>query len=140
MKKGYVYFIACEPMEALKIGYTKFHPRARISALQTGCPAPLKLYAHFPGSMDDERRLHQVFAPLHIQGEWFRKEGKLHDMAAYIGCTDDRAIFLDALHDCVMQGGGWMPGHKLDCDTYFKTGDWEPFRKELWNAYGPWED
>lgn len=135
---GEVYFIACLPLGAMKIGFTRSGVVNRLSALQTGCPAPLKLYACFPGTMDDERRLHEAFAPLHIQGEWFRFEGKLHHFACYLGETRDRGCFEQALHDVLMQGI-WNPSDPLDEDQYLATGNWKPFEDTLWHLFGPWE-
>lgn len=137
---SWVYFIACEPMEAVKIGFTKTSPRGRLSALQTGNPSPLKLLTYFPGSLDDERNLHLAFRPLHIHLEWFRLEGKLFDMAAYLDSPRggaSRQDFENALHDVLMQGS-WYPDHHLTADEYYDTGDWEPFRPILWEAFGPW--
>jgi hypothetical protein len=132
---GQVYFIACEPLNAVKIGFTRQGVLNRLSALQTGCPAPLKLYGCFPGTTDDEQKLHAAFKPLHIQGEWFRFEGKLVDLACYIGETRDRGIFEDALHDALMQGF-WHPESRFTEDEYLATGDWTPFRDLLRQIHG----
>jgi hypothetical protein len=139
---SYVYFIACEPMEAVKIGFTKTYPVLRLAALQTGCPARLKLLAYVPASIDEERRLHEAFAPLHIQGEWFRLEGKLQDMIFYFdgnGRQSSRETFENSLHDVLMQGL-WHPDSPITQDAYSDTGDWKPFRDLLWTAFGPWEE
>jgi hypothetical protein len=135
---GFIYFVACLPMNAVKIGYSQ-NPVSRVREMQTGCPAPLKLYATVPATMEEERRLHAAFMPLHIHGEWFRFEAKLHDMACYLSGNADRESFLGALHDVLMQGL-WNPYKTLSEDDYLATGDWEPFRKELWAAFGPWEE
>lgn len=137
---GSIYFIACLPMNAVKIGYTAAGAMNRLVAMQTGCPAPLKLYATVPGTMEEERRLHEAFQPLSIHGEWFRFEGKLHDMACYLSGNADRESFECALHDVLMQGL-WHPhNNPMSQDDYDATGDWEPFRGLLWEKFGPWED
>ena len=133
---GEVYFIACVPLVAVKIGYTRQGTYNRLAALQTGCPAPLKVYGRFPGTYDDERRLHEAFASLRIHGEWFRLEGKLLDFACYIGETGDRGVFEDALHDVLMQGL-WHPSSDWSEDSYLATGSWGPFRKLLTEIHGP---
>ncbi len=69
---GFIYFIAAEPLGAVKIGYSEAHPGRRLKALQTGCPTPLKLLAFVHGSCEEERALHKVFASLHIRGHPFR--------------------------------------------------------------------
>jgi hypothetical protein len=140
---GFVYFIACEPLEAVKIGFTKSSPLSRKASLQTGCPSPLKLLTYVPGTIEDERRLHEAFAALHIHGEWFRHEWKLQDFIFYIdpdgGQQGTREVFENALHDVLMQGH-WYPFSPISQDDYNKTGDWEPFRALLWEAFGPWEE
>lgn len=142
---GFVYFIACEPLEAVKIGYTSGKPRARMASLQTGCPSPLKLLASVPASLDDERRLHEAFTPLCIQGEWFRNECKLRDLIHWITqhgeiVDSTRERFEAALHDVLMQNGGWYPYGPIAQDEYDQTGDWQPFRELLWEQFGPWEE
>jgi hypothetical protein len=144
MRLGYIYFIGCEPLEAVKIGFTSQDPISRLTALQTGCPAILKLFAYVEGSQEEERRLHQVFRTLSIHGEWFRLECTLWDFIGYLTkheCEPRRASrddFLIALHDCVMQGGGWHPDMPISDKDYYATGDWKPFHSELWDAFGPW--
>jgi hypothetical protein len=141
---GWVYFIACEPMGACKIGFTKAAPRARMASLQTGCPSPLKLLAAVPATIEEERSLHDAFRGLHIQGEWFRYELKLRDLVFWLGDEEgimaSRQAFENALHDVLMQDGGWHPEAPYSDEAYNQSGDWEPFRHLLWNAFGPWED
>jgi hypothetical protein len=84
---GFIYFIAAETLGAVKIGYSGQHPEKRLRGLQTGCPARLKLLAFVPGSEADEARLHEIFQPLHIHGEWFRHELKLRTLIAYLDCS-----------------------------------------------------
>lgn len=143
---GYIYFIACEPLEAVKIGYTSKNPFARLSALQTGSPAILKMLCFVEGTQDEERRLHETFAPLGIHGEWFRCDCTLQDFVWYLMKHEDgpreatRDDLLVALHDCVMQGGGWHPNMPISDEEYYATSNWQTFRKELWEAFGPRED
>lgn len=139
---GFVYFIACEPMSAVKIGYTRCSPYARLSALQTGCPSPLKLLAYVPATIDEEGRLHEAFAPLHIQGEWFRDDLKLRDLIQWLGddVKSPRQAFENALHDVLMQDGGWYPYGPVTQEEYNESGYWEPFRSLLWDCFGPWEE
>lgn len=138
---GVVYFIACEPLGAVKIGYTGGSPASRLASLQTGSPTKLKLLAYFPGSLDDERRLHLAFKSLHIHGDWFRREWKLADFIGYLdepGKRASRDAFEVALHDVLMQGC-WYPDSPITEDAYLKTGDWQPFRELLWEQFGPWD-
>lgn len=144
MSRGTIYFIVSETLEAAKIGFTRSDPRYRLASLQTGNPARLKLYGYVPGTIEEERLLHRAFAPLHIQGEWFRFEGKLRDFVYYLTDCDGRHpagrdSFENALHDVLMQGM-WHPHDPISQDEYRKTGDWEPFRHLLWETHGPWEE
>jgi hypothetical protein len=142
---GFVYFIACEPLGAVKIGFTKQGPISRLAALQTGSPARLKLLTYFPGDLSDEARLHKAFAPLHISGEWFRHECKLEDFVNWVSGHGERVqstreAFENALHDVLMQNGGWVPFHPIKEEVYAATGDWEPFRELIWEVFGPWDN
>ena len=129
---GEVYFLACPTLGAIKIGFTRQGVSNRLSALQTGCPAPLKVIGRFPGTVDDERRLHAAFRALHIHGEWFRWEGKLVDLACYIGETNDRGVFEDAVHDA-LASGLWHHTSHLTEAQYCATGSAAPFRDLLKN-------
>jgi hypothetical protein len=127
----------------VKIGFTRSSPHARLATLQTGSPSPLKLLDYFPGTLDDERRLHEAFKPLHIHLEWFRLECKLQDFIWYLDHEGNgpasRDQFEVALHDVLMQGT-WYPYGPVSADEYYASGDWEPFRALLWETAGPWEE
>jgi hypothetical protein len=71
---GYVYFLATST--AIKIGYSK-NPWARSYELTTGLSEKPELLYTFKGTTDDERGLHNRFAHLKIQGEWFRRDNEL---------------------------------------------------------------
>lgn len=142
--RGYIYFIAMEPDEYVKIGFTKQHPKLRMAALQTGCPQRLRLRGYFPGTLNDERRLHEVFAPLRAQGEWFHNIHKLFDFVLYFDGVQEnesagRERFENALHDCVMQSH-WFPGQRASFEEHNNSADWRPFKDLLWRVFGPWED
>jgi hypothetical protein len=61
----------------LKIGFTSSNPYARLATLQTGSPTELTVMAVRPGTMDDERRLHEEFAEERVRGEWFQMSERL---------------------------------------------------------------
>lgn len=71
MTDGNIYLIACAEPMAVKIGFTRGDPRARLKQLQVGCPAQLVLIGWAPGDMQDEREYHAKLAPFRISGEWF---------------------------------------------------------------------
>lgn len=91
---GFVYFITPEAVlhrqpddegRVVKIGFTKSRPEKRLSALQTGCPLPLKLWAYCEGTYELERAFHETFAELRLHGEWFMVADKLRGLLGYLG-------------------------------------------------------
>lgn len=72
-----IYFIQEVPDGAVKIGYTGGDPYARLASLQTGNSKPLRVLAFAPGGPKEERDLHERFADLRLQGEWFHPGPKL---------------------------------------------------------------
>lgn len=71
---GLVYFL--RQGETIKIGFTRRISR-RLRNLQTGSAERLQLLGTIPASQTAERRLHQQFAELRLEGEWFRAEEPL---------------------------------------------------------------
>lgn len=71
---GRVYFISGGDL--IKIGYAK-QPLKRLTSLKSGSPYELTLIASMAGSMALERHLHDRFADLRQNGEWFRADPKL---------------------------------------------------------------
>lgn len=129
---GSIYFVVCDPMDAVKIGFTSGDPYQRLSGLRGACPAPLRLVAYFPGSLDEERRLHEAFAFLNIHREWFRLSGKLQQMIDYLCCDypdphTSRERFEDAVHDVLFVGFPHPDEKPESAAIYASTGRWEPF-------------
>lgn len=120
--RGFIYFVACEPLQAVKIGFTKSHPHVRLRALQTGCPSRLKLLAFVEGSVDEEQQLHQAFRPLHIHGEWFRHEMKLRDFIFYLDAPSGeparRPAFESAVADVLPANSTFCP-ESADYETAY---------------------
>jgi len=68
-----IYFIQDEGLNLVKIGYTgDTDASERLRALQTGSPAGLVLLTTIPGDRAREASLHERFAPLRVNGEWFK--------------------------------------------------------------------
>lgn len=109
---GFVYFITSEPDEYVKIGWSLHNPSGRMRTLQTGCPEALRLMAYFPGTQEDERRLHATFEELHYRGEWFSLSYKLLDLVRYLSDNHPRETnsgatrrrFEDGVWDAVITG------------------------------------
>jgi hypothetical protein len=70
-ERGWIYVIRDVRSNMLKIGFAK-NPLVRMAALSTGNPGLLELIAQTPGSMIEEKRLHQRFRDAHHRLEWFR--------------------------------------------------------------------
>lgn len=93
--KGFVYFIdAHVGVPVVKIGWTGKDPRTRLAGLQTASPVKLVLAAFMEGSQSDERKLHEVFAPLRRRGEWFEQKGKLDDFVNTMRFFRDQRRFV----------------------------------------------
>lgn len=65
-----VYFVEAIGVGLIKIGITHDIER-RMRVLRANSPVPLALLAAIPGTLFDERRLHDQFARERAHGEWF---------------------------------------------------------------------
>lgn len=107
---SWVYFI--RPLDEyglFKIGFTAKNPYSRLSALQTGYPGKLELYAYAPGSMADEHAIHARLAHCHVYGEWFR--GDDVDQFAWAVLETDSIERVDEFLD--EQARGYAEAHGL---------------------------
>ena len=68
----------------VKIGFTSRSVRDRAREGQTFSAEPLVVLAETPGTRDDEFRLHRLFAPYRVKGEWFRYENEIRDLVAHL--------------------------------------------------------
>lgn len=80
IRDGYVYFMEAEN-GLIKIGWSE-QPHKRLANLVRLTPLTLSLLAAVPGSTQDERSLHEHFASLRQQGEWFRSSPELRSVIA----------------------------------------------------------
>jgi hypothetical protein len=94
-RESFVYFLECKGANAIKIGRS-VDPRARLEALQAGCPLPLHFIVKVRGGTEEEGMLHRRFGHLRIHGEWFRAEGDLVDYV--LGLEEGEPIDYDALY------------------------------------------
>lgn len=74
---GFVYFLSCEwPDFPIKIGWAS-DVALRVRKLQGAMPYKITVLGMFPGTIDDERRLHIGYAEYRLEGEWFSRSDKL---------------------------------------------------------------
>lgn len=66
-----IYIIANAETDDLKIGYS-INPKKRLKELQTGNANELLLMLVFKGTFEDEKKLHEVYKHIRLEGEWFR--------------------------------------------------------------------
>ncbi len=84
-----VYFVQSDfPDGPVKIGYTGRRVRQRLAEGQTFAHQELTLLAETYGTMADEAKLHRLFAPLRLRGEWFRYEGELRELVMMLMLDD----------------------------------------------------
>ncbi len=67
-----IYFIQSEATNHIKIGFTESDDASvRLATLQTGNANRLRLLGTIPGTLEDEKNLHRLFAAHRVSGEWF---------------------------------------------------------------------
>lgn len=75
-----IYFVQADPSGPVKIGYTGRRVRERMAEGQTFAHQELTLLVETYGTLADEAKLHRLFAPLRVRGEWFRYEDTLREL------------------------------------------------------------
>lgn len=70
LRKSLVYFAEAEGAARVRIGVA-VDPAARVAALQTGSPYPIRLMGTIPGGREVEASLHKRLRDYHLGGEWF---------------------------------------------------------------------
>jgi len=78
-KPGYLYFIASETQQAIKIGFAE-NVYMRLKSLQTGNPDELKLLATVPCLAEAEFRLHRVLKHKRIRLEWYPDNAEIETL------------------------------------------------------------
>lgn len=82
-----IYFAQSEKGGPIKIGYTNNNPKTRLASIQTGNHEQLEIVCLIDGSLDKERRIHNTFISIRLQGEWFLDYPQL---TYYINWLKDR--------------------------------------------------
>lgn len=78
--RSWVYFAQAGEGGPVKIGQTRQLER-RIHALGTASAEPIKLLGKVPETWLSEQRLHNLFAPVRVRGEWFEPHPRLLELA-----------------------------------------------------------
>lgn len=68
---GKLYFVQAAS-GPIKIGFTRKQPIGRLKELQVGNHEDLTLLLSVPGTMEQERQLHEELKPYLIRREWFQ--------------------------------------------------------------------
>ena len=64
----------------MKIGFTTRTPEERLRESQTFSTTILRLLVDTPGTLEQEKKLHALFAAARHHGEWFQPTDKLNDL------------------------------------------------------------
>ena len=103
-----IYFIRGKDSGNIKIGYS-INPEKRQSNLQTAHYEELELIGFMNGTLDDETRIHQMFAAYNIRGEWYRSSDEILDfietnttkpqtnVVAFLGNNEYRITFAEPI-------------------------------------------
>ena len=68
---GNIYIIeTTEGPHRIKIGFAG-DVEKRFASIRTACPVEIRLVQYVPGSMDEERQIHEKLAAHRLRGEWF---------------------------------------------------------------------
>jgi hypothetical protein len=91
---SFVYFILDEKSDAIKIGKSD-NVSERLSTLQTGNPNPLKIVKIIEcktakQAHTKEKKLHNKFKKIHLNGEWFKYDKELFDIVLNEIVTDKK--------------------------------------------------
>jgi hypothetical protein len=71
-----IYFAQNIDTLSIKIGFTN-NPKSRLSSFQTGSDSEIILLKTIDGTMDDEKKLHNLFSFCHKRLEWFYPDNRL---------------------------------------------------------------
>jgi hypothetical protein len=90
---GYIYAIRAVTINRIKIGYST-DPEVRLCTMQVGSPDILEIIATWPGTEQDERRLHRHLHQWRIHGDWFESSENVLDAIKH--CYDNQATYIKA--------------------------------------------
>lgn len=84
---GVVYFIQSGEDGPIKIGWSEDVIR-RLAELQTANAHPLRVLGTVPGTLQDEATMHQRFAHLRMEAEWFQNDPEIVDFVSGLKDTE----------------------------------------------------
>ena len=85
MNSPTIYFVQAQPPYGpVKIGYTRRGAPVRVAEGQTFSADEITILAETYGTMDDEKKLHRVFADQRIRGEWFAHGALLAELILHL--------------------------------------------------------
>lgn len=72
-RSGWIYVLADDAAKQVKIGWTRGDVRARASGVRNASGRDLTINGQRPGTMAEERAIHDRFTDARVRGEWFRR-------------------------------------------------------------------
>ena len=127
---GYVYFIAAEGSDRVKIGFTGGQVAKRLADLQTGSPFPLKLIGAIRAeSQATEKKVHLALNSARLVGEWF----KIDAAKMFLRSTEALTPFLQwlRLHSDEDTPIGDLARDALRDGQFPEVGTFEDYRHHL---------
>jgi Meiotically up-regulated gene 113 len=117
-----VYAIRCQQTQRIKIGYTDRKVCRRLKELEILYGSGLEIVRVYPGlTIDDEQKLHLIFAKYCIEGEWFAIDVFPHlDDAAEELFLDERQFFGTSSQIIYVRGSQVLP--RLRDSRFFYNG------------------
>lgn len=80
-----IYFVQVDrPQGPVKIGYTGRRVSVRMAEGQTFSPKDLEVLVEAYGTYEEEAKLHRIFKPYHIRGEWYEPGPLLMELVYHL--------------------------------------------------------
>lgn len=78
----------------VKFGQTRLEVDLRLGDMQVGSPILLRLLGAMVLPAGSESRIHRLLAHYRVRGEWFRPEGHVLKVAAWLADKDRRSLMV----------------------------------------------
>jgi hypothetical protein len=130
-RQGYVYFMrAVSGAGLIKIGFSRA-PSMRLYGISLQTNEPMCLLGFAPATIQDERRVHNLFAYLHKGNEWFEPNERLFH---FIAVTNRQGTLAGKSHCYLCAADPWLREggyYSLQHAKYCRAWD-SPTRNEPW--------